>query len=167
MTCSFRKLEATDQAIVRRFLYHAIFLPAETKPPPESIVDHQNLIRYWRSWGGRHDLGFGAFMGSTPIGIAWSRLFPDDAPGYGFVDRTTPELSMAVLAAYRNRGIGGRLLELLVQELRATGCKALSLSVNKRNPAIRLYQRFGFETIAAPGDDYTMLLQLQAKRPLP
>jgi GNAT superfamily N-acetyltransferase len=72
--------------------------------------------------------------------IAWLRCFPASEPGYGFVDESTPELSIAVLPAYRGKGIGSRLLERLLQ-----GVDAASLSCDPANPAWRLYVRLGFE----------------------
>ena len=38
--------------------------------------------------------------------------------------------------------------------------RAISLSVNRENPAKRLYARHGFEVVGEPGDALTMLLDL-------
>jgi ribosomal protein S18 acetylase RimI-like enzyme len=53
--------------------------------------------------------------------------------------------SVGVLARYRNRGIGTRLLDQLEAELRADGVHDLILGALPGNaPAIRLYERRGF-----------------------
>jgi len=46
----------------------------------------------------------------------------------------------------RGHGAGTAALALLENELRARGVRALHLQVRPENPAIRLYERTGFET---------------------
>jgi ribosomal protein S18 acetylase RimI-like enzyme len=86
---------------------------------------------------------------SAAIGGAWLRRFPAASPGYGFVDASIPELSIAVLPEYRGRGIGSRLMAELLRE-----AAAVSLSCDPQNPAWNLYLRFGFRPLA---DGRTML----------
>ncbi len=45
---------------------------------------------------------------------------------------------------WRNRGAGRAALELLPDELRTRGVRALHLQVRPDNPAVRLYDRLGF-----------------------
>jgi ribosomal protein S18 acetylase RimI-like enzyme len=53
--------------------------------------------------------------------------------------------SLSVLPAYRGRGIGGRLLDALAEELEADGVHDLVLGVLPGNTdAIRLYERHGY-----------------------
>lgn len=57
-------------------------------------------------------------------------------------------LNVCVRAAYRNRGIGGRLLSHLFAEARAGGSRELFLEVRPTNTAaIRLYQSIGFTPV--------------------
>lgn len=52
---------------------------------------------------------------------------------------------LVVLPAYRNRGLGRRLLDAAEQFARALGTKRLDISVLSKNPAAaRLYRDFGF-----------------------
>jgi Acetyltransferase (GNAT) family len=97
-----------------------------------------------------------------PVGAAWYRLFPPGEPGFGFVDERTPELSLAVIEEARGRGIGTRLLLLLLDRARDDGFQALSLSVEPDNPARRLYERHGFVRVggAAGLDDARGLASL-------
>ena len=60
-----------------------------------------------------------------------------------------PELAMAVIEQARGRGIGGALIEALVEQA-AGRVPGLSLNVHLLNPAVRLYMRSGF-TVAGAG----------------
>jgi len=68
------------------------------------------------------------------------RYFAADAPGYGFVNEATPELTVAVMKTYRNQGIGAQLVAHLQEHV-----SAISLSCDPANPAWRLYRWAGFE----------------------
>jgi GNAT superfamily N-acetyltransferase len=57
-----------------------------------------------------------------------------------------PELTIAVVPEMRGRGIGGALLDELIEH--CTGKHtALVLNVHQRNPAAHLYRRKGFRVI--------------------
>ena len=51
---------------------------------------------------------------------------------------------LAVDASARGRGVGTEMLRWCEQTARARGAKVMTLGVVKANPAIRLYERFGF-----------------------
>jgi ribosomal protein S18 acetylase RimI-like enzyme len=108
-----------------------------------------HLARYVAGWGRAGDSGVKALdrHGGTCVGAAWLRLWTADDHGYGYIDDHTPELSIAVEAAYRGRGIGRRLLEELIATS-AAPFAAVSLSVRRDNPALRLYRRTGFAPVA-------------------
>jgi GNAT superfamily N-acetyltransferase len=101
--------------------------------------------KYLVNWGRLGDAGVVArFEGAGNVGAAWYRLFPPERPGYGYVAPDVPELSIRLLAPFRGQGIGGSLLRALVHRAQQEGYKALSLSVNRENPARSLYIRHGF-----------------------
>lgn len=50
-----------------------------------------------------------------------------------------------MLPEYRGSGLGGALMRDLLDEAAAAG-KAMSIHVEKYNPAMRLYRRLGFVT---------------------
>ena len=50
------------------------------------------------------------------------------APGFGFVDEGTPELTIAVVPSHRGHGTGAELLEALLERARAEGYTRVSLS---------------------------------------
>ena len=70
---------------------------------------------------------------------------------------TTPSLAISLLPEYRGLGIGTQLLRALLLLLRENGYRRVSLSVQKENSALRLYQRMGFHTVAEKGTEYLML----------
>src|SRR5262249_29425404 len=116
------------------------------------------ISRYGWDWGRPGDMGFIAVNAETsfPIGAAWIRLMKDENKGYGYVDETTPELTIAVAPEYRGRGVGTKLLYCLLAEAKNRRL-SISLSVSAGNPAIRLYQRSGFEVVTTGGSSVTML----------
>ncbi|MEO1642442.1 MAG: GNAT family N-acetyltransferase, partial [Pseudomonadota bacterium] len=54
----------------------------------------------------------------------------------------------AILSAHRNKGIGGRVLADIITQA-AEAQVTLALQVETRNPARRLYERLGFQTVGA------------------
>ena len=132
-----------------------------TRPPLEEALEDPELARYVESFGRQGDLGLVAEEAGEPVGAAWWRLFPSEAPGYGFIDEATPEVSVAVRAEHRGRGVGTVLLRALVGEARDRGIGRLSLSVARDNPAVSLYQRIGFRSCSSDGSVTTMVIDLR------
>ena len=117
------------------------------------------VARYVNNFGRPGDAGLVAWE-KGPVGAAWYRLFKRAAPGYGFVDEQTPELSIAVVPSRRGKGYGEELLRALLDEAKREGYAQISLSVEPENPALRLYQRFGFEKVGEYGGSWTMVARL-------
>ncbi len=70
-----------------------------------------------------------------------------------YVDRRKREIrviDIALLPAYRRRGIGGALMQEVLDEAAAAG-KKVSIHVELYNPAMRFYERLGFAAIADGG----------------
>jgi GNAT superfamily N-acetyltransferase len=97
-------------------------------------------------------------VAGTPVGAAYCRL----TRGYGYVDEQTPEVAIGIDERYRGRGIGAALLGALADRARKEGFSRLSLSVERENPARRLYERAGYREIGEdPGGGVLMLLELR------
>ena len=104
-----------------------------------------HVRRYLEEWGRPGDTAVIAIgKDGQRLGAAWYRLLPAEAPGYGFVAPDIPELGIGVAADARGQGVGGALLDALVTLAREHGYRAISLSVDRQNPALRLYERKGF-----------------------
>ena len=154
VNCELRPAEASDEPFLREMLYLALFVPPGQPPLPQSVLGDPAIARYVEGWRTRSgDSGLIALVQRVPVGAAWLRFFPASDPGYGFVDERTPELSVAVLAAYRGKGIGSLLVDRLLQSV-----DAASLSCDPANPAWRLYIRLGF----APLEDGRTMLRVKS-----
>ena len=105
------------------------------------------IARYVDRWGRPGDTAVIALDEGRPVGAAWFRLYPEGAPGYGFVDAQTPELTIAVVPSKRGKGIGGELLEGLLERARAAGHAQISLSVQRDSDQEAFYARHGFERV--------------------
>jgi ribosomal protein S18 acetylase RimI-like enzyme len=104
-----------------------------------------SVRKYLDGWGRPGDAGVVAVEeNGRRLGAAWYRLFPADEAAYGFVAPDVPELSIGVREGARGSGIGRSLLEGLLATAREEGYRAVSLSVDRQNPALRLYERVGF-----------------------
>jgi ribosomal protein S18 acetylase RimI-like enzyme len=77
-------------------------------------------------------------------GVALGRLYLEEWPS------ELRLIDIALLPHARGRGIGGALLEDLIEAAAAKG-KPLSIHVERNNPAMRLYLRLGFAKIDEHG----------------
>ena len=149
-----REMRPEEYSLLREFLYQAIYLPAGVDPPPRSVVDLPELQIYIADFGTRPgDHCIVAEAAGKVVGAAWCRIMAD----YGHIDNDTPFLDISLLPEYRGLGIGTRLLNDLLLLLQEHGYLRASLSVQKENPALRLYQRMGFHIVAERETEYVML----------
>ena len=93
-----------------------------------------------------------ASLTGRPLGAAWWVIHqpPLALDGEG---QPLPELAMAVVEEERGRGLGGALIEAIVQTA-AERFHALTLNVHLLNPAVRLYIRAGFTVTGAGRGPY-------------
>ena len=145
-----------DQRFLRDMLRHAYYWRERM---PRGDIDAP-VYRYVMNWGRPGDAAVIALDDDNRVGAAWYRLFKRDEPGYGFVDEQTPELSIAVVPSRRGKGFGDQLLRALLDEAKRGGFSQISLSVEPDNPALRLYERFGFEKVGESNGSWVMLTRL-------
>lgn len=152
-----RMLHPKEYGILREFLYQAIYIPKGAEPPSRSVIDLPELQVYIASFGTRpDDHCLVAEVKGKIVGAVWSRIMED----YGHVDEHTPSLAVSLLPEYRNQGIGTQLLNRLLDLLLMNGYHQASLSVQKENPAARLYRRLGFQVLKENDTEYLMLKEL-------
>jgi GNAT superfamily N-acetyltransferase len=147
-----RPVEIHDLRFLRDMLRHAYHWRLDED-------EERPVYRYVQNWGRPGDAGVIALEGPHPAGAAWYRLFDRRAPGFGFVDERTPELTLAVVPSRRGHGTGTELLEALLRRAREDGHAAISLSAAAGQAPY--YERFGFETVDRYGEAVTMLAQLR------
>jgi ribosomal protein S18 acetylase RimI-like enzyme len=164
LNITIRPLTAADEPFLWEMLYQALYVPEGAEPLPRDIVKRPEICRYVQNWGNSDDIGFIAIgeVEQRPMGAVWIRLLTGENRGYGYVNDRTPELSIAVLSEYQTRGVGTRLLIHLLKNSQ-TRYQAISLSVSSDNPAVRLYQRLGFETVESIDNSLTMVKRLSAQ----
>ena len=139
------------------FLYEAIFIPEGVAAPPKSIIEQEDLQVYIEDFG-RYpdDHCLVAEVDGKVVGAVWVRMMDD----YGHIDDRTPSLAISLYKEYRNRGIGTELLQRMLDLLIDKGYTQVSLSVQKANYALRMYQKAGFEIVADRGDEVQMVCRL-------
>jgi GNAT superfamily N-acetyltransferase len=111
------------------------------------------VARYVNNWGRPGDAGIIAWE-NGPIGAAWYRVFRASAPGFGFVDEQTPELTIAVVPSRRGGGLGAELMNALLERARKEGHAAISLSAEEGRTG--LYERYGFRAVEQKDGTVTM-----------
>ncbi len=101
----------------------------------EAPIDRDCLTRRWRERMNRSDEALlVAAAGDTVVGSA------------GVRGRGPSELGMWVLQEWRRKGVGTALVAAGIEWARSAGSHKLTLQVWPHNePAIKLYEKFGFE----------------------
>ena len=149
-----REMLPGEYGLLDEFLYQAIHTePGEPRPPRAMLAD-PSLRAYVEGFGRAGDVAVCAEEDGGVVGAAWARLMR----GYGFAGDGVPELAVFILPGHRGRGLGTALLSALVERCSGLGYPALSLSVQRSNPAARLYERFGFREVS--GDDREAVMTL-------
>jgi ribosomal protein S18 acetylase RimI-like enzyme len=156
MSVIIRFLTLTDEPFLWEMLYQALYVAPRQMPFVREVIYEPEISRYVIGWGKPDDAGIVANDEDQRVGAAWFRLLVGDNRGYGYVDEMTPELSLAVLPAYRGQGIGSRLLAGLL-DIARPHYAGICLSVDADNPAVKLYRRFGFEIARSHQASLTMV----------
>ena len=159
---TIRPASAADSDFLARMVVVAAdWRPGSTLRPVEHMLADPALAHYVVGWPRPGDFGVIAENDSgEPVGAAWCRLFSAGHPGYGFISRDVPEVSIGVVAPARNSGVGRSLMAGLIDEARRRNIERLSLSVEVDNFAKHLYASLGFRNVAEGDGSVTMVLDL-------
>ena len=153
MAGTIRRGGQQDVPFMRDMLRHAYYW----RWADEELLDLP-VGRYVDRWGRPGDTALVVIERFHPVGAAWYRLFPASAPGYGFVDEQTPELTIAVVPSARGHGTGAELLEALLARARADGFEQVSLSAEDGQTGF--YEKHGFHPVEDDDGTVTMLATL-------
>lgn len=152
-----RPIQPQEFPLLNDFLYEAIFIPAGVAAPPKFIIEQEDLQVYVRDFGRQpDDHCLVAEVDGKIVGAVWVRVMED----YGHIDNKTPSLAISLYKDYRNRGIGTQLMQRMLDLLREKGYRQVSLSVQKANYALRMYEKAGFEVMADRGEEVLMRCRL-------
>lgn len=158
MDYRIREIRKEEYGCLEGFLYEAIFVPEGVEPPPRTIVELPELRVYTEGFGTEPcDRGLAAEVQGELAGAVWARIMED----YGHIDDRTPSLAMALYPAYRGKGIGTALLREMLAWLAKDGYGRVSLSVQRTNAAVRLYQAAGFRIWEEKGEELIMVKDLR------
>ena len=159
---NIRPATAADEPFLWEMLYQSLYVEEGADPFPREILERPELSRYVEGWGRAGDVGFVAveIVSNIPVGAVWCRLPEGVDKGFAYVDGETPELAVAVSPEHRGRGLGTALMKRLLSEASAL-FPAVSLSVSPSNPARRLYERLGFQTLEVRGGHPLMLMKFR------
>ena len=152
-----RKLRQEEIHILDEFLYEAIFIPESMEKPPKAIIEQSELQVYIADFGKEDDWCLVAEVKGKIVGAVWGRIMND----YGHIDDETPSLAISLYGEYRHLGIGTALMKAILHLLKEKGYKQTSLSVQKENYAVNMYQKIGFKVVSETEEEYIMVCELQ------
>lgn len=135
-TIEFRLTEPEDEQFLIKWFSDPLvrqFFPLTTK---EEIAES---AKRWISFH-QAKCSITATIDGQPVGIATLYLQPY------LKLRHQCEMGIFVGRGFRNKGIGSKLMERIIDKAKNDfRIELLSLQVTDHNPAIRLYKRFGFK----------------------
>lgn len=159
MNYNIRKIREDEYTLLNDFIYEAIFIPEGVEPPPKSIINQPDLQVYISNFGKeKDDICFVAEADGKVVGAVWVR----DMNDYGHIAEGVPSFAISLYKEYRNFGIGTRLMETMLSELKNRGYERTSLAVQKANYAVRMYKKVGFEIIDENDEEYIMVCELKS-----
>lgn len=157
MNYIIREIRDTEIEILEEFLYEAIYIPAGVLPPSKEIINQPELQVYIADFGTKTgDIGLVAEVEGKIIGAVWARIMND----YGHIDNETPSLAISLYKEFRNLGIGTAMMKKMLCMLKENGYKQTSLAVQKKNYAVEMYKKVGFEIVDENDEEYIMLCRL-------
>lgn len=154
-----RPIENGECFFLKEMMYLTLYTPPGAAAFPKEVLYKPEVRKYYEHWGKPGDMALVVVetKGNKPVGAAWARLHTVDKAGYGFVREDIPELDLAVKPEFRGKKLGTLLLREFIQSAKIINCPGLSLSVDFRNPAKKLYERFGFKTVSEQGNPVMLL----------
>lgn len=160
-----REIRAVELDKLEDMLYEAIYQPDANNLIPREVIQIPQIYAYISEFGkSKDDYCLVADLNGRIIGAVWVRVFAGEIKGFGSIDSNTPELAISLFKEHRNKGIGSKLMKSMIDHLQKRGCEQVSLSVQKENYAVRLYEKIGFRTVEENDEDYIMVLKLKQSK---
>ncbi|MBQ9317684.1 MAG: GNAT family N-acetyltransferase [Atopobiaceae bacterium] len=163
MEYEVRDIRQDEWPLLEDFLYGAIYVPEgfEGEVPRSVIHDDPKCRAAFERFGSLpDDRAVVGVVDGEVVGACWVRTTDE----YGHIDDETPSLSISLYEQYRGQGMGTALMSALLGELREAGYARASLSVQKENPALRLYERTGFRIVGDGFDETEWLMVCRLDR---
>lgn len=163
MNYEVRPMKKEEWPLLEDFLHEAIFVPEgfEGEVPRSVIFDDPKCRAAFERFGAMpDDRAVVAVVDGAVVGACWVRTTDE----YGHIDDETPSFSVSLRKAFHGRGLGTKMMRAMLDELRDVGYKRASLSVQKENPALHLYERLGFRIVGDGFDQSEWLMVCQLDR---
>ena len=163
MEYKVRSIEKAEYPLLEDFLYEAIFVPEgfEGEVPRSVIYDDPKCRAAYEGFGTLpDDCAVVATVDGSVVGACWVRTTDE----YGHIDDATPSFSISLYKQYRGHGMGTAMMRAMLDELRDAGYARALLSVQKANPALRLYERMGFRIVGDGADQSEWLMTCPLER---
>ena len=157
MEYAIREMTVPEYPLLSDFLYEAIFIPDDIKPPSRNIICSPELQVYIDRFGSlKDDFALVAEIEGKIIGAVWIRIMYD----YGHIDDETPSLAISLYKEYRGRGIGTEMMKEMLSLLKTHNYTRVSLSVQKANYAAEMYRKIGFDIVRENEEEWIMICNL-------
>lgn len=160
MKCQTRPIKLSERYLLEEFLYNAVFQKNQHDSIPRAITKEPSVNIYIKDYGKPTDSCLVAEVNKKIVGCVWTRILDGLIKGYGYLDSETPEFAISVYKEYRGFGIGTRLMKAMLELLKSQGYTKTSLSVQKENFAVKMYENLGFRIIKETEEDYIMICKL-------
>lgn len=157
MNYEIREMRPSEYPLLEDFLMQAIFVPEGYNGvlTKDIIAKDPKLAAAIDGFGSLpDDHAFVAVAEGVVVGACWVRTTNE----YGHIDYKTPSFSISILDDFQNQGIGTLLMQRMLDLLMEEGYMRASLSVQKDNYAVRMYERLGFSIIGDGFDDSEWLM---------
>jgi ribosomal protein S18 acetylase RimI-like enzyme len=145
MTFSLQKISSTDfpflKEVYRSTREKELALLNWTEPQKDKFIEFQ--------FNAQHSY----YLNKFPDIELYLIKNKSEKIGHLYIWRSTGEIriiDIALLPKFQNRGIGSNILKQLTEESDKKD-KKLTIHVEQQNPAIHLYERFGFKKISEEG----------------
>ena len=159
-----RSMRAEEYPLLEEFLYQAIYVPEgfEGEVPHNVIYDDPKCRAAFEGFGEPpDDRALVAEHDGDVVAACWVRTTDE----YGHIDEATPSFSISAFREHRGKGVGTALMTRMLDELFEEGYARTSLSVQKENPAVRLYLRLGFRIVGNGADSSEWLMVCPLNEP--
>ena len=159
-----RNMSEDERHLLEEFLFQAVYVPEgfEGEVPRDIVRDDPKCRAAYEGFGSLpDDQAMVAVVDGEVVGACWVRTTDE----YGHIDNATPSFSISLFEEFRGRGIGTELMQRMLDDLLRAGYARTSLSVQKENPAVRLYARLGFRVVGNGADETEWLMIRELNKP--
>ena len=161
MEYKIRQLREDEYHLLKEFTYQAIFLRDENILVPRTVLDDPKLRVFYEGFGKPDDECLVVEVDNKVVGAVWTRILSGEVKGFGNIDQFTPEFGISLYKEYRNKGLGTKLMESMLELLKIKGYIRTSLAVQKDNYAVNMYKKAGFSIVKELEEEYLMVCDLQ------